>query len=44
MSSGPMQRSSRYPDRYRDKRGEHMWAEVLDLLAQYQQQKTERTA
>lgn len=34
----------RHPDRFRDKRGEHMWAEVLDLLAQYQQQKTERTA
>ena len=34
----------RYPDRFGDRRGEHMWAEVLDLLARYQQQKTERTA
>ena len=35
----------RYPDRYSDKRGRQMWADVLDLLAQYrQQQETERSA
>jgi DNA polymerase I-like protein with 3'-5' exonuclease and polymerase domains len=36
----------RNPDRYRDKRGQQMWTEVLDLLARYQQQqkKTERIA
>jgi DNA polymerase-1 len=27
----------RYPDRYHDKRGEKIWAEVLGLLAAYQQ-------
>jgi hypothetical protein len=26
----------RYPDRYSDKRGEQMWARVLELLAEYQ--------
>jgi hypothetical protein len=31
-----------YPGRYRDKRGQPMWTEVLDLLARYRQQK--RTA
>lgn len=28
----------RYPDRYSDKRGEQIWADVLKLLEQYQQQ------
>jgi hypothetical protein len=28
----------RYPDRYSDKRGGKMWAEVVDLLAQYRRQ------
>src|SRR5262249_23571218 len=26
----------RYPDRYSDKRGDHMWPRVLELLAEYQ--------
>jgi len=29
----------RYPDRYSDKHGQQMWADVLELLNQYQQQK-----
>jgi DNA polymerase-1 len=34
----------RYPDRYNDKRGTAMWAEVIDLLEQYRQQQEEETA
>jgi hypothetical protein len=35
----------RYPERYSDKRGRQMWADVLDLLAQYRhQQGAERSA
>ena len=34
----------RYPDRYSDKRGVKMWAEVLDLLEQYRQQQEEGEA
>jgi DNA polymerase I len=29
----------RYPDRYSDKRGQQIWADVLELLEQYQQQR-----
>jgi hypothetical protein len=31
----------RYPDRYSDKRGEQMWARVLELLAEYQAQQAQ---
>jgi hypothetical protein len=31
----------RYPDRYSDKRGEKIWADVLELLEQYKQQQSE---
>jgi hypothetical protein len=34
----------RFPDRYADKRGVKMWAEVLDLLEQYRQQQEEGEA
>ena len=34
----------RYPNRYIDKRGIQMWADVLDLLARYRQQQTVRSA
>ena len=34
----------RFPDRYTDKRGVTMWAEVLDLLEQYRQQQEQGEA
>ena len=33
----------RYPERYTDKRGEQIWQQMLDLLAEYErQQEAER--
>jgi hypothetical protein len=34
----------RYPDRYSDKRGEQMWARVLELLAEYQTKQAQSAA